>query len=280
MIGLNGWIEVNDSFCSFDFSKLKILSKEESIDYTIENIQKNYSNLFLALSGGIDSEFAANCLLSSGVNFTPIIMDIKSNSIENWYAYKWCYENKKKPLVIEMTEFQIITSFPQIALKKNIPFYAVIPIVLSEIVYSKGGSLILGGEEIICRDYFLKNKSFEKMSENLETNKYAFSVELEDKGHVGGFLSYTPELFYNCLSELNYTLDGQLALCEYYGVLPRPKLNAKNNLISIPELLKVKEHSDKNIFSFCYNLGSKNSFLQYAQNKKKIKFPAIKINYG
>jgi hypothetical protein len=279
MAGLNNWITVNKNFCSFDFTNLKIKSKKDSIDDAVNQLLKKNKKIFVSLSGGIDSEFAASCLQERGVDFVPIIIDLSSNKNELWYAYKWCYENKKKPVVIEMTEFQVITSFPQIALKKNMPFYAVIPIVLSEIVYSKGGSLILGGEEVIDRDYFFKNKSFEKMSENLETNKYAFVVELENKGHVGGFLSYTPELFYNCLNELNYTLDGQLALCEYYGVLPRPKLSAKNNLIFIPELLKVKEHIDKNIFSFKYKLGMKNNFLQYAQNKRKIKFPAIKVNY-
>ena len=279
MIGLNDWIEVNDYYCSFDFSELKILNKEQCIDYTIENIQKNHSNLFLALSGGIDSEFAANSLLSRGVNFTPIIMDIKSNSIEKWYAYKWCYENKKKPLVIEMTEFQVLTYFTQIAVKKQIPFYSVISWILSEIVYSKGGSLVLGGEEVIDdRDHLLTNKSFAKMSENLETNKYAFSVEMEDKGHVGGFLSYTPELFYNCLKELNYSIDGQLALCQYYNISPRPKINAISNLISIPEFLKTREHVDKNISSFKYNLGDKDTFLSFADKKMKIRFSSLKFS--
>jgi adenylyl- and sulfurtransferase ThiI len=86
------------------------------------------------LSGGLDSEFAANCLFDRGVNFTPIIMDIHSNRIENWYAHYWCYEKRIKPLIITMNEKDVIKTFSKISEEKNIPFYCSIPIILSEIV--------------------------------------------------------------------------------------------------------------------------------------------------
>jgi hypothetical protein len=56
-------------------------------------------------------------------------------------------------------------------------------------------------------------------------------------------------------------------------------LNSQNNLSSIPELLKIKEHVNKNISSFKYDLGHKDTFLRKAESREKINFPAIRVNY-
>lgn len=276
MAGLNNWIKVNEDFCSFDFSNLNLKSKSDAIDYTVEKILENGENFYLALSGGLDSEFAANCLLERGVDFIPVIMDIQTNRIENWYAYRWCYEKNKKPLVISMEESQIIESFPKISLEKKIPFYSSIPLILSEIVLQRGGCLILGGEEVIDRDYFLSGE-FKNMSEHLETNKYAFCVEMENKNHIGGFLSYTPELFINNLIELDFNKPGQLALAEYYGILPRPKLNAIANLCMSPILLNLKKQVDKTNPIINFKIGNKNNFIEAAKNKETVNLTTTKL---
>lgn len=276
MPGLSEWISVSDDFCTFDFSNVQFKKKSECIDYTVEKIIENGKNFYLALSGGLDSEFAANCLYERGVKFTPIIMDIFTNRIENWYAYRWCYEKKITPLVISMTEAEVANTFPKISLSKKIPFYVSIPLILSEIVLQKNGCLILGGEEIIDRDYLLSGK-FEKMSENLDTNKYAYVVELENKNHIGGFLSYTPELFLNCLDELDYNKPGQLALAEYYGVLPRPKLNSSANLMFSNFLLQLKTTTDSKNPIINFKLGNKNDFIAAAKRREIVRVQSNKI---
>jgi hypothetical protein len=276
MAGLNDWIKVNSSFCSFDFSNLNIKTKKESIDYTVETILDNGENFYLALSGGLDSEFAAKCLHEREVDFIPIIFDIGTNRVENWYAHRWCYVNGKKPLVIEMSEPQIVELFPKIAKKKKTTFYSVINLVLSEIVYEKGGCLILGGEEVVDREYFLEN-SFRKMSDNLETHEFAFCVENDNRGHIGGFLSYTPELFYNCLSELDYEKPGQLSLAEYYNVLDRPKINSFYNLVSSPKLLEINHIVNQKNPIIKFRMGNKNDFLEIARNRGIIKVSATPI---
>lgn len=272
MAGLNDWIKVDRSSCSFDFSNLNIKTKKESIDYTVEKILDNGENFYLALSGGLDSEFVANCLKERDVDFVPIILDIGTNQIESWYAHRWCYENGKKPLVIEMDESQIIELFPMIAEKKKTTFYSVINLILSDIVHNKKGCLILGGEEFIDR-----NCHFEKMSESLETNEFAFCVENENVGHIGGFLSYTPELFYNCLSELDYGKPSQLSLAEYYGILARPKINALQNLAPSPRLLEISRTVNQKNPIINFQMGNKNDFLEVAKIKGKIKIPATPL---
>jgi hypothetical protein len=276
MPGLDNWIKIENGSCSFDFSDLKIWKKEECIDYAVEKMVEKSENLYLALSGGLDSEFAANCLFDRGVKFTPVIMDIHTNRIENWYAYRWCHEKKVKPHVVTMTEKEVTKFFPKIAEERNIPFYCSIPIILSKIVSQKNGNLILGGEEIIDRDYFLSGE-FTKMSEKINFCEYAFCVEQENSKHIGGFLSYTPELFLNCLEEIDYNKPGQIALAEYYGVLPRPKINANINLSLLPGLKHLKNILDKDKIVNVYEMESKDSFIDQAKRLKKITIQAREL---
>ena len=65
MPGHNDWITNNDNICDLDFSHLKTLFKKEAIAYNIQKITERFDNLFVCLSGGIDSEFAAKCLLEN-----------------------------------------------------------------------------------------------------------------------------------------------------------------------------------------------------------------------
>lgn len=269
MPGLDNWIKIENGSCSFDFSDLKIWKKEECIDYAVEKMVEKSENLYLALSGGLDSEFAANCLFDRGVKFTPVIMDIHTNRIENWYAYRWCHEKKVKPHVVTMTEKEVTKFFPKIAEERNIPFYCSIPIILSKIVSQKNGNLILGGEELIDRDSFLSGEFF-TMSKKIIFFDYSFCVEKEFKDFIGGFLSYTPELILNCLEEIDYNKPGQIALAEYYGVLPRPKINANINLSLLPGLKHLKNILDKDKIVNVYEMESKDSFIDQAKRLKKI----------
>lgn len=276
MPGFSEWIKIENDSCSFDFSDLKVARKEEYIDYAVEKIIEKSDNLYLALSGGLDSEFAANCLFERGVKFTPVIMDIHTNRIENWYAHRWCYENKVKPLVITMSEEEVVKTFPKISQERNIPFYCSIPIILSKMVSQREGNLILGGEEVIDRNYFLSGE-FTKMSEKINFCEYAFCVEYENSKHIGGFLSYTPGLFLNCLEEIDYNKPGQIALAEYYGVLPRPKINANINLSLLPRLKRLKNILDKDKIVNVYEMESKDSFIDQAKRLKKITIQAKEL---
>ena len=62
---------------------LKIWKKKECIDYAVEKITEKYENFYVALSGGIDSEFVANSLLERGINFIPVIVNLETNKIES-----------------------------------------------------------------------------------------------------------------------------------------------------------------------------------------------------
>lgn len=276
MPGVNDWIKIEDEFSSFDFSNFKKKNKKESIDNAVQKITEKYENLYLALSGGVDSEFVANCLVERGIKFVPVIVKFETNKIESWYAFKWCYENKIKPIIISFTEEEIINYFPKIAKEHGVPFYCSLQLLLSEIIYNYGGSLLFGGEEFFQRDRFL-NSDMLPLSENLSTDNYSFAVEKKNKNHSGGFLTYTPELIVNIIEEIDYSKPPEIALAEYYGVIPRPKINSHMNLFLNRKIHELKMETDKETTVSVYDIGSKKDFLKCAEEKSTLKVEAKKI---
>lgn len=80
----------------------------ENYLYYLKNSLKDLDNIILYLSGGLDSEFLGNVLLSMNKNFTPVIFVWKdsSNKILNFidikYAYQFCNKNNLKPVSIDL----------------------------------------------------------------------------------------------------------------------------------------------------------------------------------
>ena len=80
----------------------KIISVNQAAKNVATDIAYNYNNLYVAMSGGIDSEFVAKTFLELGIPFTPIIFKVEDlNELDIWWAFKWCRENKIEPVVVE-----------------------------------------------------------------------------------------------------------------------------------------------------------------------------------
>lgn len=83
-------------------SPSKIVPWEEAARNVATDISENYNNLYVAMSGGIDSEFVARTFKELSIPFTPIIFKVEDlNELDIWWAFKWCRENKIDPVVVE-----------------------------------------------------------------------------------------------------------------------------------------------------------------------------------
>jgi hypothetical protein len=277
MAGLNNWITVNSDFCSFDFSDLIIKTKKDSVDDAINQLLKKNKKIFISLSGGVDSEFPASCFQKRDIDFVPIIVDLGANKNELWNAYKWCYENKKKPFVLNLTQNDAVKVFTHISQTKKIPFYCSIDILVLEYVLKQDGLLITGNENLLNKSYIFQKENFEKLSKNLTSHNYAFLSETLGGESAIGFLSCTPDLLYNFLSEVDYEKPSEIAIAEYFEIQPRQRLNAHDNLRSFPLLWELKKMLDGEKTVSHFDFGDKDSFLKRASNKEKIKTNAIRI---
>ena len=82
--------------------KSQIISFEQAAKNVARDIHTNYTNIFIAMSGGIDSEYVAETFLKLGLPFTPIIFELENlNYLDVWHAHRWCHYNNIRPEIIK-----------------------------------------------------------------------------------------------------------------------------------------------------------------------------------
>lgn len=271
----NNWIDLQSNtqgaYCNLHFSNFNVMSKEEAISYNIEQITKKYDNLFVAMSGGISSEFVAESLKKRGIKFKPMIVDFELNSAEVWYAYKWCYENKAAPGIIKLPLETMINQLPQFARHLNTRYISTLELIIEKYASHRSGHVLLGGSSPFTNLSVFKDRLHEPMLDDLNLFSYNFGLDLAfgDK-HPSSFITYTPELFYSFVRDVDYLKPTQIAMSEYFGVDPRPQFNQEYNFLLSPELADASK--SVNIGSRLYNfsIGKKAEFLEAAARKEVV----------
>lgn len=82
----------------------------EACDIVADTIATKFDNIYVALSGGCDSENVCNAFLRNRIPFTPLILHYdhvfdNSQRYEKWYADQWCRANKVVPKVINVGNY-------------------------------------------------------------------------------------------------------------------------------------------------------------------------------
>lgn len=90
--------------------KFYALDFDAAADYTAQEIYKTYPNLYVALSGGLDSEFVLRCFTRNNIPVKPIIV-LCGNSEESVYAFKACNDLDITPIVLEISEQELVEFF-------------------------------------------------------------------------------------------------------------------------------------------------------------------------
>ena len=178
-----------------DIPDYKKLSFTDATNYTCKLIASRYSNLYIAFSGGLDSEYIVRAFHKLNIPLIPVVVPF-SNEKESSYALKVCKELNLTPVVVGTDEEQFFKCFlEQVLLKYNSPAYNVTQQILAlEYVNSVGGTLILGNNMILDGDSIITNDRY------LDTNEWDFYAtnSLDSQAAVNFFL-YTPEIAYSIM---------------------------------------------------------------------------------
>lgn len=220
--------------------------------------------LYLALSGGLDSEYVANTLLRNQIPFTPVILKIGTQNLhESWYAEYWCHVNGVKPVILEYSFEQytkVMVDFRQQLrqIKDAIqsPF-----LLLYQWANNKNGYLVYGGADM-----------------NLSQGKfYCHSLDFissllpELRHHPTSFFMYTPELALSYVNQFDLTQSEQYNKIRIYSVAPRPKFGFIAELAHRPEIKPIVDKisyildSDQNEFYCRFWYGSQQEIIQKLQ---------------
>jgi hypothetical protein len=240
-IGHGSWLEVNlnngdtNNFkqpleFTANIKQVKNLTFDDAADYTIKLISEKYNNLYLPLSGGLDSEFVAKTLLKNNISFTPVILQFINSTPESWYAFKFCDENKLTPKIIDLTNEAKLNLFAKRLLKiastMNFPAVtAVFSVVLSDMF--PNAQIITGAGEVLPTswDYQMQtNRYHDEELDGFMFLQHPLELAFGD-AHPGAFFSYTPEILLASIKDFDYTTNSQVAKAKLYGLLPRPKID-------------------------------------------------------
>ena len=236
-IGHNSWLEisltkgdsnnfVNEFAPTFNLTApVSVMTFQTAADYTAKLIASRYADLYLALSGGLDSEFVAEVLLRNSIDFTPVILLAPWNQSEVWYAYKFCQDKKLTPKILDYTGSEqyhaVVKRMVGHSVSLQLPVWiTTLPLIVAEEIGN--GHLINGSGEI-----FYDSASYQEPMGDL-FNFVCFNHWLEiahGTKHPGAFFSYTPEIFRAGIADIDTTQNSQVAKSQLYNIPFRPKMH-------------------------------------------------------
>lgn len=253
-MGKNGWIKFsfyrskNNPYPEKDFvvtldvkEKPQVVSFHQASENVAQDISLNYKNIFIAMSGGMDSEYVAETFYRLNLPFTPIIFELENlNHLDVWHAHRWCFYKNITPIVIKFN----LKEYTSELLKNLKEYYTRTPggttvlRIIRDYVRQNNGFLVTGGGDF---EYY-PDPTFFHASPFL----FGHDNEIEDKDHnpiVEGFVfnepdiirgmmmpempfnfySWSPEIVLSYISARDLTKNNEENKISLTGCYPRPK---------------------------------------------------------
>jgi hypothetical protein len=219
-------------FESIDFDKAAELTAIEIAD--------SYQNLYLGLSGGMDSVYILKLLHRLSIPIIPVIA-MYGNHLESRYAVDVCKELNIDLVVINMTDEQFKEYFYEIIYKKinGVGLNNTQALLVAEYVKKNNGVLITGnhfmgdGDEIVNPLHYAN------------TNEWDFYVDFLDIGLINiDLFLYTPQIAYSMLPKTVKPIEWDLY---------------KSQLYNLPYRRKLKSSYSDDVWEFYRNLFSRNN---------------------
>ena len=175
-------------------TKFSIMPFHTAADYTVNEISKLNKKLFIALSGGVDSEYALLSFHRNKIPITPIIIELSSNKLEISYAYYMCKKLKIEPHIIKISDDEYIDLYMYYFKKINARItFSIVTYVASCFAKKMNGILITGNELV---DY-----NFDSVWRVMCAEwDYYHDILLPDNIHID-FFTCTPEITYSLIYE-------------------------------------------------------------------------------
>jgi hypothetical protein len=211
---------------NFNRKASQSLSFQSAADYTAKTICEDFAgtDIYIGLSGGVDSEFVADVFYRNQIPFTPII-SIMPGMIEHKYAFYWCKQRNITPLVYEFHNNADVVNIAASVLSRtpSYSFLHTLAVSFSTTMAMNRGGVFVAGEPDLT--YKPTSDFYSPITDNLEliagdlTSEFCFP----GKKNPGGFYWYTPELVAATAYEIDPAENFDVARSKLYGVPYRPK---------------------------------------------------------
>jgi hypothetical protein len=215
---------------------------DQACDQVAVEIYDRYKNLYLAFSGGSDSEYVATVLARNKIPFTPLIIDfvnIKAmdQKYEQWYALQWCRKYQINPKIIELDDYKLSNNEKQVYDKLKPRLHRGSPTVgcMYNTVKELGGHLITGAQ----LEYYPDHEQMNYLEPQLG-NYHGFVMEetdlyietLEQNQHPWAFYYWSPEVMAAFVHKWDCDMTMQENKSAIYKTSPRPKFVYPNDFVT------------------------------------------------
>ena len=219
-LGHKGWfkVDLSDNLIDFSITTDPYVSEHMDFsvasDYTAQLIADRYDSIYVAYSGGLDSEYVMKVLQRNRISFTPICFINPFCTAESEYARYYCKKNDLDPIWITASSSGVLGAATAIAKKYNIKCFpaGITPFAIDSKLQN---SIILTGESHPIN--YPETEPFSFVT-------YEFLPNYFEKNTWVSFFNYTIEIFRACVSEVDVTLSTQEAKSKLYGLPFRPKI--------------------------------------------------------
>ena len=213
---------------------------------TAKEIHSQYQNIYVAMSGGCDSEFVADSFTRAGVPFTPIMLTCENFlAIHKWYVDQWCIKNNRTLKILDIPFDMLMSVAKKKAFKiKATNGLAVASSIVGDYVKKQGGFLVTGAMPAYWPDPKLNlGRNTENFNfEGFYIDEDDFYIESLDPGyHPWCFAYHNPEIFASLVNEWDPSEPVEENKWRMFSQVPRPKLNGGEMILrnaianSIPE---------------------------------------------
>lgn len=202
-----------DFKAQFDFSNASHIPFHYISKSTAFNIASKHKNIFIGLSGGMDSEYVCKTFIEIGQSFTPVIVDTPANQLEVSYAYHFCRKHDIEPVIIKKTEKELFELFFENVFNKLNGYgkNSIAALLVGNYAKENNGCFVRG-EQCIENGYY-------------GVNEWDFynEVLIENDPTILFFL-HNPEIAYSMIKEYDFGSEQEFKH-RLYEIPFRPKLS-------------------------------------------------------
>lgn len=228
-------LRVKDENVKITFNRRakSLVNFDQACDQVASEIYDSHKNLYLALSGGSDSEYVATCLFRNKIPFTPLIIDYgkyqaRIPQYELWYAQQWCKKHQMQPKIVSLDDYPSSAAEQEHYLKLKPRLYngVVTSGFLYETMQELGGKLITGSQLEYYPDYeqmtYLEPQLGTYNGFVLEESDLYIETLIRDF-HPWAFYYWSPEILSSFVHNWDCNLTMQENKSAIYKTSPRPK---------------------------------------------------------
>ena len=251
MLSKNSWIHLSwdgkpirsgpENACVDLHSKGNLMSFDQACNQTAHEIYAKYPRIYLALSGGCDSENIANVLYRNRIPFVPVIVIydhiVNNHQPENAYALQWCQQHGIVPQFVSSKDF--VESMEEktawLNIKPRLGYGLITAMLLTKFVNQRDGHLVTGYQ----LEYYPDNEQMTYLEPQLgsyqgfvieESDFYIDAIGPDQQPYA--FYYWSPEIVAAFVNQWNTDLTMQQNKSLIYNVSHRPKMAYSTQMLS------------------------------------------------